>query len=374
MNRTGQFYSGAVSIFIVVFTALLMTIVTVSFARLMLREQQRASSSDLSQSAYDAALAGVEDAKRALTMYAQRTGADPVPNFGDCSTVPTMVGATLLSDDEGGGALVGDRELQQAYTCVVVELDTDDYRASLTADRSRLIPLRGVGDFDRVKIEWFSRDTDLSGSTEADIPPNTSSVELTPSTSWPTDRPPVMEAQLIQSANTFTIDQFDAEAGSSGESNANTLFLYPIERLTDPTLRFLDDERINVGAEPTEVRCVSSVADREYACSATILLPAPVGGGTRSNAHLRLSPRYNNAESRISLYKGGSLVQFDGVQPVVDSTGRANDLFRRVSARVETGARSVAYPDAAVDVTGNFCKTFRITDSVEHYSYGGCRP
>jgi Tfp pilus assembly protein PilX len=64
-------HSGAVSIFMVVFMALLVTVVTVSFMRLMVRDQQRASDSDLSQSAYDSAMAGVEDAKRALTKYSE---------------------------------------------------------------------------------------------------------------------------------------------------------------------------------------------------------------------------------------------------------------------------------------------------------------
>ena len=57
---------GAVSIFIVLFTALLVTIIATGFIQLMLRNQQQSVNSDLSQSAYDSALAGVEDAKRAL--------------------------------------------------------------------------------------------------------------------------------------------------------------------------------------------------------------------------------------------------------------------------------------------------------------------
>ena len=55
--------TGVVSIFAVIFSALIMSILTVSFIRLMVVDQKQASDNDLSQSAYDAALAGVEDAK-----------------------------------------------------------------------------------------------------------------------------------------------------------------------------------------------------------------------------------------------------------------------------------------------------------------------
>jgi len=58
--------SGAVSLFAVIFGAMLLTIVTIGFMRLMIMDQRQSSNNDLSQSAYDAALAGVEDAKRVV--------------------------------------------------------------------------------------------------------------------------------------------------------------------------------------------------------------------------------------------------------------------------------------------------------------------
>ena len=51
--------SGAASLFAVIFSAMLLTILAAGFVKLMLKDQQQAINNDLSQSAYDAALAGV---------------------------------------------------------------------------------------------------------------------------------------------------------------------------------------------------------------------------------------------------------------------------------------------------------------------------
>ncbi|MDO5481354.1 MAG: hypothetical protein Q4F60_03360, partial [Candidatus Saccharibacteria bacterium] len=60
---------GAASFYVVVFTTTLFTVITMSFIRLMVYETTRTINNDLSNSAYDSALAGVEDAKIALLKY-----------------------------------------------------------------------------------------------------------------------------------------------------------------------------------------------------------------------------------------------------------------------------------------------------------------
>ena len=65
--------SGLVSIIVVMFTAILLMVVSTGFIRIMVQEESRASNNNLSRTAYESAVAGVEDGKRAI-MACQRGG------------------------------------------------------------------------------------------------------------------------------------------------------------------------------------------------------------------------------------------------------------------------------------------------------------
>ena len=81
-------------------------------------------------------------------------------------------------------------------------------------------------------------------------------------------------------------------------------------------------------------------------------------------AYLFLRAIYGATHVRVELLSGGNVVDFNGVQPSIDSTGRAGDLFRRVEARVELGDNGLggaAYPQAAVDLNSDFCKAFAMS-------------
>lgn len=382
-KQTSQ--QGAVSLFVVIFATLLITIVTVGFIQLMLRDQQQSTSTDLSQSAYDSALAGVEDAKRLLLLdQSCRSGTaastvncaaisaalTPVPGesqtacdaLSQAGLVAETDGETIIQQSAGDSAA----ELNQAYTCVKIGVNTNDYKGSIDVNQSDVIPLRGVGAFDSVELSWFSREDVSTETDEIEFPTTGADVSLPPEGSeWPDNNPPLLRAQLMQMGGGFTLSDFD-DSQPGNRSNTNTLFLYPSETgLT--TKDFALDARRSPSNTPQKIQCNDSFLDGEYACTVTITLPQPIDGNIADrNAYLRLSSIYNSSHYSVKLKNGNQDVQFNGVQPLVDSTGRANDLFRRVEARIEL-IGDFTYPEAAIDMEGNLCKNFVVTNEESGY-------
>lgn len=398
--------SGAVSLFVVIFATLLITVVTLGFLRIMVNDQNQATNNDLAQSAYDSAQAGVEDAKRALLKY--KTICDDESRQGECEAlvvriedagcnealrflevIPSGDGEVVVEQTQGGSS----DELNQAYTCVKMVLRTDDYVGSLSANTSKLIPLVAVKDgagnrvFDSVKIEWYSlEDVGNNAGTVSLQSLGQGAQKLSEKSTWPVNRPSVLRSQLIQVGSSFTLTDFDAQ--NSG-SNANTLFLAPTSSPSAPSYAFAaqDTRRASLADEfdpaqtssaPLAIHCESIVPvtiagkESDYACSATLTLPTPIGGGNRT-AFLRLTPYFNSAHFRVTMYNAGTLVKFDSVQPIVDSTGRADTLFRRVQGRVDLIDTSFPYPDGTVETSGNLCKDMSITDKESDYS-SSCTP
>jgi len=386
INKTKQ--RGAVSLFIVVFSALLITIVTIGFVGIMVKDQQQATATDLSQSAYDSAQAGVEDVKRALLFYENVCGGSDLTNCtpavknafistASCNdAVKTLTDISISNNEVAVEANGVSNSLDQAYTCTKVNLQTDDYIGALPQDSSKMIPLVGVSDFDTIKLEWFSI-KDLQGlTTSVDVPNFVVNPPLLSQSNWTSpgslNRPSIMRTQLIQfdNASGFALADFD---NSSANASNNTLFLYPT-RINDPGKTFATDiRRETKGLD--QVNCNISLAAAVYSCSATIKLPSVIIPGS-DTAYLNLTAIYKKTNYRITLLKGVAPVKFNAIQPSIDSTGRANNLFRRVQSRVELVDPNFPYPGAAINLTGDLCKDFIITDNAADYKVGAnpCTP
>lgn len=378
---------GSVSLFVVIFAALLIITVTVAFIRIMLQDQMQATSNDLSKSALDSAYAGVEDAKRAVIHYQQECPAGPstnavcddwtdLMNGKNCDATQKVLG-TVSSVVNGEVQVGNDVNLNQAYMCVNVKLDTPEYINTLLPGVSQVVPLKANKPFDTVTIEWFSR-SDLDRSS---VVGGTKPIVLTTSSllkkkiNWSPQTPSLMRAQLLQFGQNFTMDDFDI--ANSTKANTATVFMMPFP---DSTTNYKGD-KLDFAIDYTsgalqQVKCDSSFTSvggaGNYGCKVALKLPLI---NNRKGAYLRLQTPYNaQTNYRVTLSNSSTPVLFSGVQPEVDSTGRASDLFRRVVTRIDS-KNNFAYIEGALDIEGNLCKMFTVGERPEDYKPGTtCTP
>lgn len=437
MKRMKQrFKKGVASFYIVAFSTLILVIIAASFAMVIISAVSRTSNDDLSQSAYDSALAGVEDAKIAFSNYRRCVKENPTlnpttlstgndvtcqdiiywMNNPDCDMVGHILGR--IPKDESGEVVVSDTvssadgdvtsDLNQAYTCVQIKTTLDDYRATLTTtNQVRMVKVQfddvAASSITSVRVSWYSNRADTSYNYSNFI--NTGSslfssnwrVAFQPATTMRVSAPPTLEVQMIQTAQTFSLSDFDIAVGN--RTNRATVYLVPNYDANSVSNTISSDYYVGVwnGSanivsadqivktndrkvknKPYGVYCAdpstAADADAEFACSVVLNLPQPVinnGNGTRSNDTFMfaLALPYNQPDTDFSLEfctsteaclnvdldsgTNTGIASIKDSQVVIDSTGRANDLYRRVETRLESADTSFAYPYYAIQLLGD---------------------
>jgi hypothetical protein len=345
----------------------------------------QATNQDLSQSAYDSAVSGVEDAKRVL--YACQHQQGSLPNA--CKAISdkqcTTIQASGVVSSQGQTETViksgtsNDGSLNQAYTCVTVEQQTVDYIGNLTEGKSAVIPLKAVDQFDTIQIEWMHKDNGSTGTNYAGgrvdtlAPPVSGDAVLLPKKSdWSPNAASLLRVQsIVPTGASVSLDQLDG-------SDVSTTFLRPSSSVTnDPldiaasastfnvpigTPRATGTDNVTTGVVSIPSCSNYRFTHGAYACRATLSLGSGAVPADSQVAFIRLTSLYRDTSYKISLIHTGVVVKFDGVQPIVDSTGRAGNIFRRISSRVGA-ATNLPYPESVFDVSGSLCKDFYVTDT-----------
>ena len=407
---------GVASFYIVAIATLILVVVAASFATLIINETMRTSNDDLSQSAYDAAMAGVEDAKLAAANYRRckmngevasqpsNSGAVTCPEImywvqnsmvnPDCYMVGKILGRVAKNADAENtkdGVFISEtndngNRLNQAYTCTYFSTSLDDYRADLSSgDPQKVIKAEldtAAKDIHYIKVSWYSNPEGAKLSY-ANYDYENDKVVFPPANNNGASVPPTISVQLIQTADTFNMDQFKQSDG--GMTNRGTVYLVPTDR-TPNNPNVLDHEtymynnknfvRANALADSNNKRWINKPylikcgenSTSEFVCSATIELPNPMYGDRSDKTFMVVvGLPYERPETDISVKfcktdctntndSIGSSVyaKINDVQIEIDSTGRANDLFRRVVTRLDTSdSGSAAYLFDAIQLLGD---------------------
>lgn len=353
MISLGDRKKGAASFYIVAISTLILVIVVASFATLIVSQMERTSNADLSQSAYDAAMAGVEDAKLAYLNYknckaAGYTAASSVntdeglPNNNrdacsyilyymnnpDCDMVAKMLGRVVapgvgmeVKEDEEGN------NMQQYYTCVKINNQPQDQTKNLqpyeTAVFKPVFASGSASEIKKIKVRWGG-DSKLS-------------------------------VTILQAPSGFNFDDFtfpSLDGDNETGTNLGTVFLARgddrgDESVSEKVVMKSNDKTVihsyeSAGIENEDIRNeVHRIKCGDEECVATISLPNLYGGGNGNRANGLFEIAIMSFDSRIDESVSISYLNGDDEpvsienQFVVDSTGRANDLYKRVKVTLD---------------------------------------
>jgi Tfp pilus assembly protein PilX len=370
--RTSSLYknaeSGLVAIFSVMFFIVLITVITISFLRIMVQGERQATDDQLAASALNAAESGVEDAKRLLV----RCMSNPPNNISNqCDSAlaqtncPGVLSNGTLRTDLGlnysateGVQVSSDASYLQHYTCLLIDLESQEYLGELTGPHDAVfIPLRATGNFNTIEFSWHDTRPEANGAPVA----YPSVFQLPKQPEWEAGNyPAFVRLQYIQHGNVFNVNDL--------EESSRTVFLSPSDTGNNDFNLADVDSRVGARnkASPVPVDCIPTGSSGErYACSVEIDLGGNITSST--NAYLRVVSLYGGTHFQVRLKSGNTVVSWDGVQPVVDVTGKANDVFRRVETRIRLD-NPVIMPNFAIESGTDFCKDFMVTDDTADYS------
>ena len=353
-QRVADCESGQASMVTVAMFMMLFAAIAVSFTFVVISASRQALNDSLQSSAKIAAESGVEDAKR-LIVYCynkrQSNGSYPPADKPLCSEVIGKLSDELegrgcdkilkpmydkggISDveEEGGrGYRVkvgnnsgGKNENNEYYQCLKIATKTDNYQGTVNnLGKSIIVPLRVVDKNNNVaviaslEIEWHRNVNGNDGDNPAEMN-GAEGTGLPPANIWSkSNRPAVLRVERVG---------VPKKAGG-----------FSLNDLAD---------------------------SEDYACKTTFDGESLVTKDT--DYYLRINAIYRSAHFKITAYdQNGKKLYFDGVQPLVDVTGRSSDSFSRIQARLKptydnSTNSSNWWPEYVIDTNGKVCKDIEV--------------
>ena len=409
-QRVADRESGQASMVTVAMFMMLFAAIAVSFTFVVISASRQALNDSLQSSAKIAAESGVEDAKR-LIVYCynkrQSDGSYPPADQKLCLQVigklsdkledmgcddilgeldnPNYSNSFAVEKEGGRGHRVkvgnnggGSNENNEYYQCLKIATKTDNYQGMVNnLGKSIIVPLRVVDKqnnaavIDRLEIEWHRNVTGNDGDDLAEMN-GAQGTGLPPANIWNnSNRPAVLRVERVGvPKNNFTLDSL-AESdtaltlrpsvnGNGGGKDKNRYHLDDYKPYYQSGRDSIAPNNQYGGKAPiVEAKCDGA----DYACK-TIFEDSL--DTTKTDYYLRINAIYRSTHFKITAYgQNGKPLYFDGVQPLVDVTGRSSDSFSRIQARLKPSFDKNAdstnwWPEYVIDTNGKVCKDIEV--------------
>jgi len=317
---------GMISIMTTMILMIVISLIVLGFAQQARRNQRSTLDRQLSTQAFYAAESGVNDAAEII----KNTSLDKISNKTSCSDKGTTnVYASLVDNNSIDSAH------NVSYTCVLIDPAPNDVSYDSVSTTGTIVPLfSGTGGaFSTINMEWKSKTGSGTPTTGCPNSYTSTSTVFTPTTSW-TCGYGVMRIDLVPVSGNNTANSY--------QSAARTVFAVPVKAGTTT---------YNFGSEGNKV---IGVTCSDTSCKLT------VSGLTDSEYYMRLISLYQDSSMTIT-----SSLGLKGAQVKIDSTGKAQDVLRRIQVRLPlntTGSQN-QLPDNALQSTDSVCKRFSAMDN-----------
>lgn len=409
-QRVADRESGQASMVTVAMFMMLFAAIAVSFTFVVISASRQALNDSLQSSAKAAAESGVEDAKRLIVYcYNKRQLGGGYSSADDQKLCSQVIGKLsdelegmkcdyileqmknkagidgVEEEDNGRGYRVrvgdnsgGKNENNEYYQCLKIATKTDNYQGVVNnLGKSIIVPLRVVDKNNNaaviasLEIEWHRNVTGNDGDDPAKMN-GAMGTGLPPAGTWNSsnsNRPAVLRVERVGVPNkvNFTLDQLaDSDTALTLRPSVNNVGNY---RLGDykpqyPPLPLgrngiAPNNQYGGKAPIVEVKCDGA----DYACK-TIFEDSL--DTTKTDYYLRINAIYRSTHFKITAYgQNGKKLYFDGVQPLVDVTGRSSDSFSRIQARLKPSFDKNAdstnwWPEYVIDTNGKVCKDIEV--------------
>lgn len=323
VNNLRHNQQGLVSIIVTMIIMIVLSLIVVSFATLMRREQRQALDRQLNAQAFYAAESGVNDAVAYLK-------ANPAaPGKFDCSgDIPGY------SSNLGGNV---------SYSCVLINPAPKILEfTNINTDKSEVVTVIPSSAIQDLNISWESASSpDFAGCSDA-------SAALAPefTTSWPANCAGILRIDLVSivPGDTFDRDEINGKA--------MTVFLYPIIGSSSSPVSYSSARGFLNQGKVVGVECDGTPTPR-----APRQCKAVINGLTAGEEYyLRIKSIYKGSSVTITGTDGPTLKPLVGAQAVVDVTGKANDVLKRIKVHVPASRLDSTFPEYPIHSLGSICK------------------
>lgn len=334
-QRHSQQQEGMVSILVTILLLIVISLIVLGFAQIARRTQRQSVDRQLSSQAFYAAETAVNDVRNLVN--AALNNGTAIPQKPDCTN---GAGATAAFYDDLNPVLSAANQV--SYSCVMVDTTPPNLIYDDVGSPSTIVPVNseGGGAISQIKLVWQSKDataTPLSG-----CPASATKVFSTVNV-WTASGCGygVLRVDIVPVTGVLSADGL--------RDNTMTSFFVPVTAGGSATVAYPAVAPASKnGSNLVATTCTDSN------CTMTIT------GLTTSQYVLRIMSIYKDVKLQVSAVNGAAQpLSLEGAQAMIDATGKAQDILRRIQVRVPlTAAGGNLLADYGIQSTDAVCKRF----------------